>query len=174
MGGYVQPREGGRRRTIAVGPAFPIYDSERSKIMRMSTMARRTDFFATVGVLLIALLLSGCPSAGEKPAKQPPAGQTKTAAARQTKVRNAAAGGDEAAAKPESPEKDLSQELEEVAEKPRDLGPPLVDDPGKLRPPGPETAGLDRQAEQAGRPAGRGLQGRVSAGVLRHLQQSVL
>ena len=40
--------------------------------------------------------------------------------------------GTEPAAKPESPEKDLSQELEEVAEKPRDLGQPLVDDPSKL------------------------------------------
>ena len=82
---------------------------------------------------MIALLLSGCPSAGEKPAKQPTAGQTKTAAeARPKSETQQPPAGTEAAAKPESPEKDLSQELEEVAEKPRDLGPPLVDDPGKL------------------------------------------
>ena len=36
------------------------------------------------------------------------------------------------AAKHQSPEKDLAKELEQVAEKPRDLGPPLVDRPDRL------------------------------------------
>ena len=106
-------------------------------------MTRCTGFLAAVGMFVVALLLSGCPSAGEKPAKRPTAGQTAAPAAKSAaedqrfgkrgrpgRLRRARCPAP--AAQPESPEKDLSQELEEVAEKPRDLGQPLVDDPGKL------------------------------------------
>ena len=83
------------------------------------TRSSVASVLAAVGVLAIAVALSGCPSAENKPAKQQPA---------QWPVRQQAA----PAAKPAAEPQPLTQETEETDEKPRDLGQPLVDDPGKL------------------------------------------
>jgi hypothetical protein len=92
--------------------------------MTMSTVARWTHLLAAVCTLLAAVALTGCPSADQKPIDSSgasPAG-SKTAAAKSA-----------TAARSESPEKDLAKELEEVGEKPRDLGPPLVENVDRLR-----------------------------------------
>ena len=99
--------------------------------MKTTTIAKPISVLATV----VALVFSGCcPSSEKGPANSPPTGQEAAptvpspvpTAGQQT---TAAA---QAAAKPQSPEKDLAKELEQVGEKPRDLGPPLVDRPGAL------------------------------------------
>lgn len=68
---------------------------------------------------MIAVALSGCPLAENKPAKQQPA---------QRPAQQQAAPIANPAAEPQP----LTQETEDTNEKPRDLGQPLVDDPGKL------------------------------------------
>ncbi len=88
--------------------------------MTMSTIAKCTGFLATVGVLVIAVVLSGCPSANKKPAKQQP---TRPEAASEAEPVG------EPAAKPELPEDKFA---EPTTEKPRDLGQPLVENPDKL------------------------------------------
>ena len=98
---------------------------------------------ATVGVLVTAVALSGCSSAENKPAKQQPVQQQAAAAKSaaepqpmpQEQGQAAPEAKTEAKAQPETPETELTQETEETEEmneKPRDLGQPLVDDPGKL------------------------------------------
>jgi hypothetical protein len=98
-------------------------------------MTRRWFFFATLGMSAIAVLLSGCPTAEKKPTSQTPPKQATTTEvkpqpAQETKKPTQEA--EKTVAKPKSSEKDLAEELEEAAEKPRDLGPPLVDDSAEL------------------------------------------
>ncbi len=100
--------------------------------MKMPTIAQQISLFATAGMLAAAVVLSGCCPSGEKsPAKSPPAGREASPAAKSQPLPIPITG-QQPAAKPESPEKDLAKELEQVGEKPRDLGPPLVDRPEAL------------------------------------------
>lgn len=88
--------------------------------MTISTIARRAGLLTVLGVFTTAVVLTGCPSAEQKPEKsaaESQAGSEQASAAAKTK----------AAARSESPEKDLANDLEEIEEKPRDLGPPLVE-----------------------------------------------
>lgn len=108
--------------------------------MRMSTVARPSGVLTAVGLFAVVIFLSGCPASSEKSTKRESATESKdTAAAKpnayakpERKVEEQPLSETKAAAKPSSPEKDLSAELEEVSEKPRDLGQPLVDDLAKL------------------------------------------
>jgi hypothetical protein len=102
--------------------------------MKISTPTGRIATITALGVFAAAVLLSGCPSAGEKPAKQPSklqtsAPQAKSAEKPQPKAEEKpkSAAGPKATTPAESLEKDLSEKLEQVAEKPRNLGPLLVD-----------------------------------------------
>ena len=109
------------------------------------TRSSVASVFVSVGVLAIAAALSGCPSAENKPAKQQPAPRpvqqqaapaAKPAAEPQPMPKEQGQAmpeaKTEAKAQPETPQTELTQETEETVEKPRDLGQPLVDDPGKL------------------------------------------
>jgi hypothetical protein len=99
--------------------------------MKMPTIAKQISLFAAAGVVVVAGMLSSCcPSAEKSPAKSPP---TEREAGLAAKSQPAPLAGQRPAAKRESPEKDLAKELEQVSEKPRDLGPPLVDHPDALR-----------------------------------------
>ena len=140
------------------------------KIMRIPTIAGRVGLVAAGGLLAIAMLVGGCSSAENKPAQPSPTPQATAPAAKsqpesKTEQQEPAP---QTAPKPESPEKDLSGELEEMGEKPRDLGPPLVDEPDRsfawTR---NSRSGSTRRT--SGRVAGRGLPGRISFGVLRHV-----
>jgi hypothetical protein len=105
--------------------------------MKMPTIATQFRLsLATAGTLAVAITLGGCCPAGEKgPVKsQSPEGEAAPAARSQPVP---AAGpqtpaAPQPSAKPQSPEKDLAKEMEQVEEKPRDLGPPLVDHPNRL------------------------------------------
>ena len=116
--------------------------------MRMSTAG---GTMRSAVVLTALAVLIGCSSGENKPGTKdtskngvaaklpekersapiPPAGQSDAAAAKQgaKKTRaQAKEGGDR-----ETPEKQLSDAMERVEEKPRNLGPPLVDDAGELK-----------------------------------------
>lgn len=103
--------------------------------MTMSIVAKRTTLLASMGVFLIAVVLSGCPSAAEKPEQQSPAkpengADAKSAAKSQPspkKQQPAAADSDATDFLPPG-----SAVSEETQEKPRDLGPVLVDNPDSL------------------------------------------
>jgi hypothetical protein len=104
--------------------------------MKMPTIAKQSSLFASAGFLVVAGILSGCCPSGEKsPATSPPTGQETASAAKAQPIPTTGqqpAGKAQPTAKPESPEKDLAKELEQVSEKPRDLGPPLVGRPAAL------------------------------------------
>lgn len=89
--------------------------------MTMSIIARRISLLANVGVFLIAIGLSGCPSAAEKPEAAP--------AAKSRTLQPARTDGDAATGFP-APGSAVS---EEIKEKRRDFGPPLVDKPDSLK-----------------------------------------
>jgi hypothetical protein len=99
--------------------------------MKMPTIAQQISPFATAGILMLAGILSGCSQPDEK--GHAPSRPTNREAAPAAKPQPVPAAGQHPAAKPDSPEKDLAKELEQVGEKPRDLGPPLVDRPDVLR-----------------------------------------
>ena len=114
--------------------------------MRMCTVVRRPRLLAIVGMSAIAVALSGCPSANEptKPAKSPGKKQSAIEFPAEEpigrpKAEEAAAHRPSATKKAPSPAQQVAQDVEEAATKPRDLGPPLVDDPSSLVP-------MDRQA----------------------------
>ena len=103
--------------------------------MKMPTIAQHVRlFFATAGTLAVAIVLSGCYPAGEKGSEKSPSTEpgTAPAAKSQPTAATAPAAAGRPSAKSQSPEKDLTKELEQVEEKPRDLGPPLVDHPNRL------------------------------------------
>ncbi len=99
--------------------------------MKMPTIAQPISLFATAGILVVGITLNGCCPAGEKsPAQTQPADRGAAPAAKVQPIPTTGqppGGRAQPAAKPESPEKDLAKELEQVGDKPRDLGPPLVD-----------------------------------------------
>jgi hypothetical protein len=103
--------------------------------MKMPTIAKHLRLsFATAGALAVAVVLGCCPAGDKGPAKSP-ATEGETAPAKSQPVPATspqAPAAAQPAAKPASPEKDLAKELEQVEEKPRDLGPPLVDHPNRL------------------------------------------
>lgn len=115
--------------------------------MTMPTLAKCSGLLTIAGLLVLAIGLSGCPSA-EKKSDQKQTMQQTTASPTKSSAKTAAESQavpkakeqpvakpeakSEAAAAPKSLEKDLAEELEQVAEKPRDLGAPLVDQPDKL------------------------------------------
>ena len=109
---------------------------EKVKVMKMPTIAKHVRLSSAIaGMLAVACIVSGCCPAGEqKPVKSQPgerdAAPAKSESAPATSQQAPAAS--QPAAKHQSPEKDLARELEQVAEKPRDLGPPLVDRPDRL------------------------------------------
>jgi hypothetical protein len=111
--------------------------------MTMATIVRRRGWLAIVGVFAVGVLLSGCPSATnkEKADRQPTKTDVGSVAADQHRgaAVPAAAGGKNARAanskkstKKEPLEEKVAQEVEQMAEKPRDIGPPLVDQPENL------------------------------------------
>jgi hypothetical protein len=92
----------------------------------MSTVGKRMCFPAIIGLFAFAFAFGGCNSAKQQPAESavtPKPAQTTDSAKPKA----------QSAATPESPEKDLAHELEEVNEKPRDLGPPLVENAESLK-----------------------------------------
>lgn len=97
---------------------------EKVKIMRMSTVTRLQGIWATIGVFSVAILLSGCPSATEKPKAEPATPTAKQATPERLPKPKA---------KPIAG-KDTLPDTEPVPERARDLGKPLVDDLGQLRP----------------------------------------
>ncbi len=104
------------------------------KVMKISTVAGRSGVFLASGGFLLALLLCGCPKAGEKaaqdPKPKPPAAAEKTPEKEShPRAEELPEPAETAPSTPatESPEKDLSEEMERVAEKHRDYGPPLVE-----------------------------------------------
>jgi hypothetical protein len=115
--------------------------------MRMLTGVRGSSFVAAALFVAMAFTLGGCSSGEKKPAKQQPAeqkgqGQEEALAAAKPAPRPesqpkpkseypAKTAKTEKSAPP-SLEKDLATDIEEAAEKPRDLGQPLVDDPASL------------------------------------------
>jgi hypothetical protein len=117
----------------------------------MPTIAKCTGLSATAAILAIAVSLSGCPSAGENPAKPQPTGHEAPPPAH-SQAGPAAEKPPTTGSKPaktESPEKDLAAEMQQVGEKPRDLGPPLVDQPERLRRLDPEQpVWIDKQNRQ--------------------------
>ena len=90
--------------------------------MRISTITRHTGIFVVVGAFAVAVLLCGCE---KKPIRQPTELEGSSNAKPATEPQATEVD-------PQSPEIDLSEELEQVGEKPRDLGRPLVDDLGRL------------------------------------------
>ena len=100
-------------------------------------MTRSMGLLVTVGTLGIVVLLGGCSSGDKKPSEPPTKKQADATAAKPLPPQPAEKSALEtkkAAAKPKSPEKDLSEEFEQDAEKPRELGPPLVDAAAELVP----------------------------------------
>ena len=109
--------------------------------MRMLTVVRRRGLPAIVGVFAVGVLLSGCPSAANKEkvgrqpkkteagpaAKQPDAKQQPEPKTAETTPAKGPI------VKKESPQEKVTREVEQMAEKPRDLGPPLVDQPENLK-----------------------------------------
>ena len=105
--------------------------------MRMRTTVR-PSFLVIVGMSAIAVALSGCPSTtvSTKPtdstAKKPSAEKSLVKLPAKPKA------GEQAKALTQTPgtsvpgETEVAQDIEQAAKKPRDLGPPLVDDPGSL------------------------------------------
>ena len=99
--------------------------------MKTSTLAKRPNRLATVALFVVAVALIGCTKADQKRAERQP---TRQAAAPPAVESSSTPTADEqpaarttAAAKPEVLETDLSREVEHEADKPRDLGPPLVE-----------------------------------------------
>ncbi len=110
--------------------------------MKMLTVVRRRRLLAVVGVFAVGVLLSGCPSATnrEKAGGSPKKTETGPAAANRPAAEPEATPkaremvpARRKVAKKEPPEEKLMQEVAEIAEKPRDLGPPLVDNPDNLK-----------------------------------------
>ena len=119
--------------------------------MTMATIVRRRGWLAIVGVFAVGVLLSGCPSATnkEKADRQPTKTDAGPVAADQHRgaAVPATRGGQDVRAanskkgtKKEPPEEKVAQEVEQMAEKPAALGPPLVDNPGELKRLHPEQA----------------------------------
>jgi len=95
--------------------------------MKTSTIAKGPSVLAAVCAFVIVIVFCGCP---KQPA-QPEASRHKT----DSTAKPAAESRPEPALKPPPAaevEQTLSEELVEMAEKPRDLGPPLVENPDKL------------------------------------------
>jgi hypothetical protein len=111
--------------------------------MRILALVSRRSLFAFAIVAAIAAIMSaGCSMAEnkEKPASppkatpRPAAANHSAASARPTaKTQPSPKAVTKAPSKREPPEEKLTEEVEEIAEKPRDLGPPLVDHPGNLK-----------------------------------------
>lgn len=110
-------------------------NSGKVKIMRMLTTAGRSNLLAILGISAIAVTLCGCPSKKE-PVTTPklsdkPASATKTepAAKHEPKAQPPSA---KTPAKTETAEEQVTEAIDQAAKKPRDLGPPLVDNPAGL------------------------------------------
>jgi hypothetical protein len=110
--------------------------SGKVKIMRMLTVGRLC-FLGAVGLAASVLSLSGCPAnervtkpaateAHGGPAAKAPAGPV----AKQEKKEEPPPS---SPAKKESAEEQVTEVIEQAAKKPRDLGPPLVDNPENLK-----------------------------------------
>jgi hypothetical protein len=113
--------------------------------MMMLTMVRRRNLWAMAGVFAMAAVLSGCPSAveqekaGRQPNRSEPGPSVRQPAAEPQPMPKAAQPAPtlkatepsaQAVKKPaqkEPPEEKLAEEVKEMARKPRELGPPLVD-----------------------------------------------
>jgi hypothetical protein len=104
--------------------------------MKMPTIAKHFRlFFVAAGIVVVAVVLSGCCPASDKGPATSPSTEGETAPAAKSQPASATppvAAPGQPSAKPQSPEKDLAKEMEQVEEKPRDLGPPLVDHPNRL------------------------------------------
>lgn len=101
--------------------------------MRMLTIAGRVRFLSILGVSAIAVALCGCPSQ-QKPDTTPkpsdkPVSAAKTPAESAAKHKQKT---EQPPAKTETAEAEVTQAIEQAAKKPRDLGPPLVDNPDGL------------------------------------------
>ena len=122
-----------------------VLDFGKVKIMRMCTAVRRPSLLVIVGMAAIAVALSGCPSANEptKPAessgKKPFRVKGRGEPVAKTKAEEEAAHRPSTTKKASSPAQQVAQDVEEAATKPRDLGPPLVDDTSSLRQMYPQT-----------------------------------
>lgn len=98
----------------------------------------RPSFLVIVGVSAIAVALSGCPSTSvsTKPAepttKKPSAEKSLVKLPAKPKAGEQAKAQPQTAGKTEPGEEQVAHDVEQAAKKPRDLGPPLVDDPGSL------------------------------------------
>jgi hypothetical protein len=98
-----------------------------------------------VGIFAAAMLLSGCPSNEKKSEKTPNLREGASTTANPSadtpppvRFINVDSIVVKAAVKKESPEEKLTDDVEQIAEKPRDLGPPLVDHPANLKRLNPE------------------------------------
>jgi len=101
-------------------------------------MVRRPSFLAIVGMSAIAVALSGCPNESAKPPQSPPkkpsAVEAPAKPAAKPKSDERAEAKRRATANGEPAEEQVAQDVEQAARKPRDLGPPLVDDLNDLIP----------------------------------------
>ena len=114
------------------------------KIMKMLTVMR-PSFLAIIGISAVAALLSGCPA--KEPVSTPTSKESdKVPSAAKTSTEPAAKEGPmeivplrrKAPAKTESAEEQVTDAIKEAATKPRDLGPPLVDNLDNLKRMDPE------------------------------------
>ena len=108
----------------------------------MLTIVRRRSLLAVVGVFAVGVLLSGCPSAVDKeksggPPKRPEAGpaanQPVAEPQPKPKATEEIVPPRRKTVKKETPEHKWTEEMEQMADKPRDLGPPLVGNREGLR-----------------------------------------
>ena len=118
---------------------FPL-KLRKVEIMKMLTIVRHRSSVAIAVTCATALVLCGCPSNEKKtestPTKQagPPVPAKPTSepqAEPKTEQRTKPAGKPVVTTEP--PEEKLTEEVEDIAAKPRDLGPPLVDHPANLK-----------------------------------------
>jgi len=124
----------------------------------MLTIVRRRSLLAVVGVLAVGVLLGGCPSemnrenAGRQPKraeagpvvanKSQPAAEPQRPGATAVPAESGGQKGSAPEAKKgvmkKTPEQRVAQDVEQMADKPRELGPPLVDKPDNLNRLNPE------------------------------------
>ncbi|MBN1393856.1 MAG: DUF4019 domain-containing protein [Pirellulales bacterium] len=106
--------------------------------MKMSIVAGGRGVLASVGVVAIAVVLCGCPTAPEKPKtqrKEPPQKQADSTAPESPADKAAARPryvAPETKLEPATPAEMVEQAETEASQGPRDLGPPLVDDQDQL------------------------------------------
>jgi hypothetical protein len=129
---------GGTNRHSCPFSGFSL-DFGRVKIMMMFSMMRRPGFLAAAAMAALAVAFVGCPEPKQpehKPKAPPestPAPETPAPPAEEPRSEKRVANRPTTPDKSESPEERVAEDVEQAAKKPRDLGPPLVDNINDLQ-----------------------------------------